>query len=307
MFQRIFNQWPRILLVGALIFVALFAMFGFNPFSTDFEDTSLLSLAVMLLIETCVFLAMALASSLVIVTLVALFLPGFLGLLEFMAFAFMLFALLRPVLHDLGAPRMIANLAIIALAMLCNELLNGRLSRVLPRVSFGPRSARFHTRLTPEEVWPRIVPDPATIGLYYQPGAMVMPAPEGSGAAFTLCIPRRFGYPDTANLVQFAHREAPHHVVIRSSTVHNHDKGLIETLDCTITPTAAGSLVTLSIGYENIGPGTWLQMSLYSIQRDLAMCLRARLDGRRDHSLLGREIRKREMPARPGPALPAAG
>ncbi|MGD9917759.1 MAG: hypothetical protein AB7U46_07035, partial [Paenirhodobacter sp.] len=293
MFRRIFNQWPRILLVALLLTISLFAISGINPFAIYSDELSFLRKMLMLLTEGAVLFVVALCASLLAVTLVAVLLPGFLGLLEFMAFALMLFALLRPVLHDLGAPRPLANLAIIALGMLCNELLNGRLSRFLPRVSFGPRSASFHTRLTPEEVWPRIVPDPATIGLYYQPGAMVMPAPEGSDAAFTLCIPRRFGYPDTACLVRFPLREAPHHVVTRSSTVHNQDKCLIETLDCTITPTDTGSRVTLTIAFENIGPGTWLQMTLSSIQRDLAMCLRARLDGRRDHSLLGREIRKR--------------
>lgn len=298
MFHRIFNQWPRIVLVGVLLSLWLQARFGLNPFWLLSEDISPSFLVVVLVAQICLSLVVALAVSAVCVGLIAILVPGLLTLTEFCTLGLVLFALLRPalrpILADLGAPRELADLAIIGLMVLSSELLNGRLSRFLPKVSFGPRRASFVTGLSPEEVWPQIVPAPETIARFYQPDAMTMPAPEGSDAAFILCTPRRFGYPDGASLVRFPFRDAPRHVVIRCEAVHNNDKVMVEELEYTITPTGKGSRITLSIRFERITPGVWLALRLYSIHRDLAMCLRARLEGSRDYSMLGREIRKRE-------------
>lgn len=304
MFQRIFNQWPRMIILGLLLFGSVYPVFGAGPTVIATGEWAEPAMALVLLIEIAIFASAALLASLLIVGLVAMLLPSMLNLVEWVSFAYCLTGWVAPLRHTLGLPREFDLLISFAAITVMIDLISGRMSRFLPRLNWGPKTARFHVKATPEEVWPRLVPSPATIGQYYQPGALTMPAPEGSGGDFILCIPRRYGYADVGALTRISDCDGPHRATIHVSSVHNQDKFLREITEISIVPVGTGSEVTLRARYERITPGGWLGLTLTNSARDTAQCMRARIEGRRDWSLLGREIRARQKAGSP-PSRPA--
>ncbi|KEO51842.1 hypothetical protein [Thioclava pacifica] len=283
MLRRLMNQWPRFVAGTVLLLGAMLINVTRIP-----EAQTLLStpLGWVSLVLAC---AIFVGVPLVIFTL---FLPSLLALIELTPATMILSAPLLKLAQGLGVSGFANALIFLVVFMALEHLLNGRLAHLLPTVSLGPRRVQFHTSHPPEEVWARIVPDPATIGRYYQPGSLILPPPEGSDAEFILASPRRQGYSDTTALVHRPLLEAPHRARVVEDTLHNQDKTMREIIDYEITPEGHGSKVTLTIRYEGITLGTWKHLSFYSIHRDLAMCLKARLDGKRDFSMLGRQIRK---------------
>ncbi|MDV7269829.1 hypothetical protein RYZ20_02835 [Thioclava sp. A2] len=295
MFRRFFNQWPRFLFGWITLTLSLFG------YILAFD------LVEFFLIAPSSFVMIAITSAVLVglpMLFLTLFIPRFLTMIEVVSLTLLLTAPVTYVVHQAMLPDFIVTVIAIAILWLLESILYGPLSRFAPKVKYGPCKARIHTRLTPEEVWKRVVPDPQTVRQYYQPGAMTMPAPAGTDAEFILCIPRRWGYPDTSSLVRRTEITPNRRIRIEKRPVHADKTNIPEIIEYRIEPAPYGSDLSVIVRYENIPVGYWLFLNFYSMPRDLAMCLRARLNGTRDWSLLGTQIRKQERPATAAP-LPA--
>lgn len=291
MFRRIFNQWPRFLFGWITLTLSIVG------YILVFDLAEFFLLDLLMLIATAVMVGGALL-------LLTLFIPRFASMIEIVGLTLLFMAPVTYFTRRVMLPDFVATGIIIGLLWFLESFLYGPLSKFAPKTSYGPCKARVRTRLSPEEVWTRIVPDPATIGQFYQPGAMTMPAPHGVDAEFILCVPRRWGYADTSSLVRRTDITPNRRVRIEKHPVHSDKNSIPEIMEYHIEPTAYGSELSFTVRYENIPFGYRVFLRFYSMPRDLALCLRARLNGTRDWSLLGSQIRKQPKPDRSA-AVPA--
>lgn len=227
----------------------------------------------------------------------ALFLPGMLSMIEIFGIVLVLAVPIEAfVIGPLGQPRWLRFALFWGLVIGAEKLLYGSLADRLPKIDVTLPVQRFRVPLPPEEVWPKLIVSPETISSYYQPGASTMPAPTETGADCILCVPRRTGMADIASLCRVEEVTPGLDAVQIFAPVHGESrhKWGIEWQEISLRAVEGGTEVTLGISCQGVRIGTAVAMRLSTVTRDIAACMRARIAGRRDWSLLGRGFLRQE-------------
>ena len=169
-----------------------------------------------------------------------------------------------------------------------------------------PRTGSFTTRLPMAEVRRRLIPHPADAASYYWAGTSFAEAPDGSDADFVMTRPRRGALPDAVDAVRIR-EEVPGR--LWSWEAVPVDGGAAPAVRTTvgIAPTARGTRVTVCEQVFSAPPGMLLHWWLSGDFRDHLASMKARLAGRRDVSIHGRQMvrRPRDVPPRDGTRPPA--
>ena len=275
------RQWRRVL-VGAIlleVFLILGVLVGLGvplegggPFGTLVAATIIVVLAIPA--------AMAL--------ILAVLRPGALSLIEWLGLSLVLGALTAPLLVLVELPALVICLHV-GLVMLASHWLLGGAWQARFAGPGRPRTARFRVPLPPEEVRQGLRPDPNRPEGHYWPGTRFLPPPPGSDADFVMVRPRRGGLRDETWLTTVEDHADGYgfSLMLRpvSDGVDPH-----ATLDFAIAPRPRGTEVRVRQTVLRARPGQHLFWWLGSDLRDHCASMHARLTGRRDLSMHGRQM-----------------
>ena len=275
------RQWRR-LLVGAFLLEA-FLLAGILAGVWEPIDDG----GRPLILAAAVLIVVVGASALVLLGLSAL-LPSEVGFVERVGPGLVLTAATEPLDDWLQLPPTAAFLRVVGLMIAANWLINGRWQSRFARRG-RPTVAGFHVPIPPEDVRRRLRPDPKQAGCHYWPGTRFLPPPPGSEADFVMVRPRRSGLPDAMLLTGVIDHETGRGFtvtewpVVEDGTPHVRQEFGLD-------PVPGGTAVTVRQTVLRARPGQHLFWWLGQDLKDHCASMRARLLGRWDLSLHGRQM-----------------
>ncbi|MGB5560334.1 MAG: hypothetical protein WBN04_20260 [Paracoccaceae bacterium] len=291
MIDRLLRQWRRFLLCTILfgLFMTLAAISGMWQISPYPRGLSAgISIALTLLIVVVVPLVLA-----------TYFAPSCLPAMEIVLMALIAVAILRPILELLigadGVGPWSYGLTLLIAYFGIYKLIYGDWLTDFWRRDVPTRTTNFTIDRPIEEVWAGLFPSPETAARYYWPQTQFVAPPAGTGADFLMISPRKDGYNDSSALLNIEAAKSRTHFRILSrpliSSSRQGDYSMRE--EVTLTEHAnEGTEVTLTRSFMNVPFGTRLFWFLMEDIKDAASCMKARLEDKRDWSLLGAQLLK---------------
>ena len=278
------RQWRRIMLGAALVIAFLGAMIlTGNQAAPDLSGPPVVAV-----------LAIALTGLIVsggLTLVLSVLRPGFLPLVERGFLVLSLAGLILPALAPLGLPGW-SSCGVFALLFLAvSYALAGSWQSRFAGPG-RPHTGQFRVALPLDEVRRRVIPDPATISRHYWPGSRVADAPDGSDADFVLTRPRHGRWPDCVMNVRVTEDVPGRLWTIEAAPVEGDASPPTRTR-IGLAPTPRGTHVTVTEQILSALPGHRLDWWLMGDFHDHLASMKARLTGRRDLSIHGRQMVRR--------------
>ncbi len=290
MLDRLQRQWRRFVLCTLLfgLFVTSAALFGMWQVLPDpHEPDAGLWIALTLLVV---------GVPLVLATYLA---PFCLQAMEIVLLALISVAILHPVLDRLtgadGVGPWAYGLTLFITYSGIYKLVYGDLLIDVWRSDIPARTTNFMIDRPIEDVWAGLFPSPETAARRYWPQTQFLAPPSGTEADFLMILPRKDGYNDSSTLLTIeAAKPRTYFRTLSRPLIASSRRGDYSVREeITLTEHAnERTEVSLTRSFMNVPFGIRLFWFLMEDLKDAASCMKARLEGKRDWSLLGAQLLK---------------